>query len=149
MAPRKRKAPLPSPLQLAIASEPQKIAEVEEEVERYLLPWVPAEDDRDSIAIALTEALSNAIYHGNRLDPRKQVVIWVWIEPGQVKLRVKDEGEGFDPSALEDPLTPENLLRDRGRGIFILRALMDSVDFDFSQGGTVVTLVKKLKGPAQ
>jgi|YelNatPaOPRAMG01_1025707.scaffolds.fasta_scaffold00016_15 serine/threonine-protein kinase RsbW len=136
----------PPPLKLTISSDPQKIAEVEAQVERYLSPWVASEDDRDSLAIALTEVLSNAIYHGNRLDPRKQVRISVQVEPEQVLIAVKDEGEGFDPEKLEDPLAPENLLKDRGRGIFILRALMDRVEFDFSQGGTLVTLVKKLRG---
>jgi serine/threonine-protein kinase RsbW len=133
-------------LKLTISSDPQKIAEVEAQVERYLSPWVASEDDRDSLAIALTEVLSNAIYHGNRLDPRKQVRISVQVEPEQVLIAVKDEGEGFDPEKLDDPLAPENLLKDRGRGIFILRALMDRVEFDFSQGGTLVTLVKKLRG---
>jgi serine/threonine-protein kinase RsbW len=136
----------PPPLKLTISSDPQKIAEVEAQVERYLSPWVASEDDRDSLAIALTEVLSNAIYHGNRLDPRKQVRISVQVEPEQVLIAVKDEGEGFDPEKLDDPLAPENLLKDRGRGIFILRALMDRVEFDFSQGGTLVTLVKKLRG---
>lgn len=120
------------------------IARVEAQVERYLVPWIESEDDRDSIAIALTEVVSNAIYHGNRQDPTKQVEVWVSVQKNQVTIRVKDQGEGFDPSSLKDPLSPENLLRDRGRGIFILRALMDEVKFDFSQGGTLVTLVKRL-----
>jgi len=140
------KRSLPAPLRIEIPSKPEKIAEVEAAVEQYLAPWVPSEDDRDSIAIALTEVLSNAIHHGNKLDPSKSVVVTVTVGASEVRVKVKDQGEGFDPSSLADPLAPENLLKASGRGIFILRALMDRVDFDFSHGGTLVTLEKKIGG---
>ena len=130
--------------EISVASVPDNIPVVEAFVEEKLKERVPSEDDRDSIAIALTEVVSNAIYHGNKQDPQKKVSVRGWIEAGKVRLEVQDEGEGFDPNSLGNPLDPENLMKDSGRGIFILKALMDEVHFDFSRGGTVVTLVKLL-----
>jgi len=130
--------------EISVASVPDSIPVVEAFVEEKLKERVPSEDDRDSIAIALTEVVSNAIYHGNKQDPQKKVSVRGWIEAGKVRLEVQDEGEGFDPNSLGNPLDPENLMKDSGRGIFILKALMDEVHFDFSRGGTVVTLVKLL-----
>ncbi|NOZ57787.1 MAG: ATP-binding protein [Calditrichaeota bacterium] len=128
--------------EISVASTPDNIPVVEAFVEEKLKERVPSEDDRDSIAIALTEVVSNAIYHGNKQDPNKKVFVRGWIEAGKVRLEVQDQGEGFDPNSLGNPLDPENLMKDSGRGIFILKALMDEVHFDFSQGGTLVTLVK-------
>ena len=60
-------------------------------------------------------------------------------------MTVRDEGAGFNPDNLSNPLDPENLLRESGRGVFIMRSLMDEVRFDFSKGGTEVTIIKRKK----
>jgi serine/threonine-protein kinase RsbW len=61
---------------------------------------------------------------------------------------VKDQGEGFDPSAIHNPLDPENLMKEHGRGIFILKSLMDDVRFDFSRSGTTIRMTLVKKGPS-
>jgi serine/threonine-protein kinase RsbW len=85
----------------------------------------PISDDQFyNLVIALTEAVNNAIVHGNRSDPSKRVYYSVECRPEGFHCVVEDEGEGFEPEEVDDPLSPENLLRDSGRGMFIIRALM-------------------------
>ncbi|NWF99536.1 MAG: ATP-binding protein [Thermoanaerobaculaceae bacterium] len=98
------------------------------------------------IGMALREALANAIKHGNKLSAAKRVFVEICAEPGsEVSIRVEDEGEGFDPSQLEDPTSPRNLLRSSGRGVFYMRSFMDEVRFlPGERGGTRIELVKRL-----
>jgi serine/threonine-protein kinase RsbW len=103
------------------------------------------EEERDSLAIAVTEAVSNAIVHGNKQDQSKTVEVAFEIDRDRVRVLVRDQGEGFNPEEVRNPLDPENLLKESGRGIFILSALMDEVDFDFSGGGTLLTMIKRKK----
>ena len=85
----------------------------------------PLSDDQFyNLVIALTEAVNNAIVHGNKSNPALTVHYEVECVPGGVLCTVEDEGSGFDPDAVADPISPENLLRDGGRGIFIIRTLM-------------------------
>lgn len=104
-----------------------------------------SEDQHDNLSIAVTEAVGNAIVHGNKKDPKKEVRIHVEIKNDRVSVAVTDQGKGFDPDDLADPIDPNNLLRESGRGIFILKALMDEVSWDFGPGGTTLrfTLRKK------
>lgn len=97
-------------------------------------------------AMALREALANAIKHGNKLNPEKRVFVAIRLEEGdELRMVVEDEGEGFDPSQLADPRSPENLLKESGRGVFYIRHFMDEVTFGRSaSGGSKVELVKKL-----
>ena len=106
------------------------------------------EDAQHWVDVAVREALANAIKHGNLQDPAKQVHVDLAVEGSDLVIRVEDEGVGFDPSRLGDPLAPENLLRPNGRGIFYMRSFMDAVDYQPRPGGgTVVTLRKRLSGP--
>lgn len=94
-----------------------------------------------NIEAALHEALANAIVHGNQEDPRKLVgVACRCTTDGEVSLTVQDEGQGFDTDAVVDPTTPENRLLPNGRGIYLMKALMDDVCFE--QGGAVVCMHK-------
>jgi serine/threonine-protein kinase RsbW len=92
------------------------------------------------VEIALREALANAIIHGNHEDRRKHVHITCHCEPDQVSIAVKDEGKGFDVNNVPDPTTPENIGSNHGRGIHLLKALMDEVRFE--EGGIVVHMRK-------
>jgi serine/threonine-protein kinase RsbW len=95
-----------------------------------------------NIETALHEVLANAIVHGNHEDPSKLVrVACRCTTDGEVFLTVQDEGQGFDTSALLDPTTPENRLLPHGRGIYLMKTLMDDVCFE--QGGTVVYMHKE------
>lgn len=97
--------------------------------------------DRDAVAISVIEACTNAIQHGHGQDPEKSVKVEFLLQPDRLTIRVHDQGTGFQP-APPGTLTPPDLLATRGRGIFIMRSMMDEVDFDFS-GGTMVALVKR------
>jgi len=106
---------------------------------------VPGEEA--AVGLALREALCNAVLHGNRLDPCKLVQVHCRFELGYgVSIVVKDQGRGFDPHAIPDPSVVGNLEAEHGRGIFLIRWLMDEVSFEFGRGGTEVHMRKKWKG---
>lgn len=92
------------------------------------------------LMVSLTEAVNNAIIHGNKSDPERRVRITCEILPGWLLIMVDDEGRGFKPEKIGNPLAKENVLRESGRGIFLMRTLMDKVEFDFGRGGTQVRL---------
>jgi serine/threonine-protein kinase RsbW len=107
------------------------------------------EDAQHWVDIAVREAVANAIKHGNAQDPDKQVLVDLSLEGEDLVIRVQDEGEGFDPVQVENPLAPENLLRPNGRGIFYMKSFMDDIHYGLGpKGGTVVTLRKRIVGPA-
>jgi len=94
-----------------------------------------------NIETALHEALANAIVHGNQEDPRKFVCVACrCTTDGEVFLRVQDEGQGFDMATVPDPTTAENRMLRHGRGIYLMKTLMDEVYFE--QGGAVVCMRK-------
>ncbi len=98
------------------------------------------------VGMALREAVANAIKHGNRRDEEKRVYLSISADREQLVIVVGDEGDGFDPSAVADPLAPENTLKTSGRGIFYMKTFMDDVSFARgSRGGTVLTMRKRLK----
>lgn len=130
---------------LVLASKPEAIEEIERLAEQAANFAGFNEEEQDSLAIAVTEIGNNAIIHGNRNNPKKKVFVDVSVDDGEVRVRIRDQGGGFDPDALSNPLDPENLLRESGRGIFIVRSLMDEVSYNFSKNGTEVTIVKRKK----
>ncbi len=97
------------------------------------------------MSVAIRESVTNAVRHGNKLDAEKRVVIRFELGDGELSVSVEDEGEGFDPGEIPDPLAEENLLRASGRGIFFMKNFMDEVTYDFKpNGGTCVTMVKRV-----
>jgi len=102
------------------------------------------EDDQHYISMAAREVLVNAVVHGNRYSIHKQVHVAVDANADRIRIVVRDEGEGFNLEDLPDPLAEENLLRQSGRGILLIRAFMDEFDLrKASPHGTQVTLVKR------
>ena len=83
-----------------------------------------------AVELALEEALNNAAVHGNRMDPEKLVQVLCRCDRKGISIVVKDQGQGFDPNTVPDPLSPENLSADHGRGIWLIRAAMDEVSFE-------------------
>jgi len=103
------------------------------------------EDGQNSIGMAVRECMVNAVVHGNRYNQNKPVHFEIEVSKENLTIVIGDEGEGFDFGSLPDPLAPENLLRQSGRGILLIRAFMDEVDLHpRSGGGTEVKLVKHL-----
>jgi serine/threonine-protein kinase RsbW len=96
------------------------------------------------INMAVRESVANAIEHGNKYDAQKSVDIRFTIGVDALRVTVRDYGEGFDPTALPDPLDPNNLLNPAGRGILYMRTFMDQVSYDrHPQGGMQVTMTKR------
>ena len=81
------------------------------------------------VKVSLTEAVTNAIHHGNRGDVHKNVTVEFILEEDLLKVRVQDEGEGFDPDSLPDPTAPGTILCEGGRGVFLMRRLSDDIQF--------------------
>ena len=108
------------------------------------------EDTRHWVDVAVREAVANAIKHGNAQDPGKQVHVDLFRDGDDVVIQVEDEGIGFDPAQLQNPLAPENLLKPNGRGIFYMKSFMDDIHYGPRPGGgTIVTLRKKVAGPQE
>jgi serine/threonine-protein kinase RsbW len=104
------------------------------------------DSQRSEISMSVIEAGTNAIQHGHKLDPKKIVDVRFEMHPDRLLVSVSDTGPGFTPpDGLPDVTSPEHLLDERGRGIFIMRCCMDEVDFDFTDRGTTVKLTKLLK----
>ena len=117
------------------------------QVEQHLLTQLRAhnypEDFLFAIRLALEEALSNAIKHGNGLDPAKVVTVRFAISTQEVQLIVTDQGRGFDPNAVPDPTTNEHLEDPNGRGIMLMRAYMDEVSYNSE--GNEVRMLKRIR----
>ena len=96
------------------------------------------DDIYGNIMIAVTEAVNNAIKHGNKDNSAKNVLISLSLEDGMIKFKIQDEGSGFDFQKLPDPTAPENISKPGGRGIFLMKHLSDEVDF--KENGKVVEL---------
>jgi len=127
---------------MVIPSTLDEIESVEKLAEKAALKMNFNEDEKDSLAIAVTEAVNNAIIHGNKEDASKRVSIEFAFGGDTLTVTIEDEGGGFDPENIRDPLAPENLLKENGRGIFILSSLMDDVKYDFRRTGTRLIMTK-------
>lgn len=125
-------------LNLVLESNPNNVAEVEPYIQLIFKELKLDESLFGNMLIALTEAVSNAIIHGNKCDENKKVIINTLPLADKVCLRVEDEGNGFNPQSLPDPTAPENLLTPGGRGVFLMQHLADAVNF--SENGRVVQL---------
>jgi serine/threonine-protein kinase RsbW len=118
----------------------QLIAFIRHFIRNHGFAYVTGED----IEMEIREALANAILHGNQEDPRKRVYVTVSCSfHGEVSITVRDEGRGFDPAVLLDPTDGSNLLLSHGRGIYLMRMLMDEVSFE--EHGTIVCMKKQCR----
>lgn len=107
------------------------------------------EDGSHWVGMAVREAVANAIKHGNRLDLRKKVTVTFDLRGDDLEITISDEGAGFDPGKVSDPLNPQNLMKTSGRGIFYMKTFMDEIHYSFNPGGgTSLVMTKNLgKGP--
>ena len=115
----------------------------------WILPKLKAhnfsEDDIFAIHLALEEAFINAVNHGNRMDPEKEIKIEYSVSEGKVEISMTDEGRGFDPDAVPDPRYGENLYKAGGRGLLLIRSYMDEVEFN--ERGNRVRMVRYKERP--
>jgi serine/threonine-protein kinase RsbW len=120
------------------------VSEVESMAEKLAVEGGLDEDDTFRHAMSAREAAVNAVLHGNEYDPAKKVTASFENTGDSLVITIADEGKGLDPSTLPDPREPENLLLGTGRGIFLIRSMMDEVNFRQLHPGTELTLVKHL-----
>ena len=126
-----------------VPSNPDLLPEIEEFVVDAIKNLDIPEDRLNNLALSVAEAASNSIVHGNNCDESKKVKIDIIIENSMVTVKFKDQGSGFVPDEVPDPTAPENILKDHGRGIHIMKTFLDSLEYNFLGDGTEVVL--KLK----
>jgi serine/threonine-protein kinase RsbW len=93
-----------------------------------------------NVLIAVTEAVNNAIIHGNKLNPQKKVTITLIVSQNDITVEVLDQGDGFDPENVADPREAENLLKENGRGVFLIKQLTTTSEISSGIGGTKVKM---------
>ena len=127
---------------LTIPSQLEKLDDVQNFTEG-LKDWANLDEDTlAGVSLAVSEAATNAIKHGNKEDEQKKVTIQATLTGNELRIHVEDEGEGFDPAGLPDPLAEENLLKPSGRGVYLMKQYCDAVKY--SDKGNQVTLFFKL-----
>ncbi|MEJ2544133.1 MAG: ATP-binding protein [Calditrichaceae bacterium] len=103
------------------------------------------ESSSDDLSIVITELFNNAIHHGNKGDINKNVKIDYSVKSNHLVISVLDQGNGFVPTEIKNPLDPENLLAESGRGIYLVKMLMDDTQFDISDKGCRITIKKRIQ----
>lgn len=127
---------------LSFKSLTENISLVESLVDNVCEEFKINEDNYGNILVAVTEAVTNAIQHGNKYDPKKNVNVLVKTNDKLLRFVIQDEGSGFDFNNLPDPTDPENIEKPHGRGIFLMQHLADTVSF--KENGRVVELNFKI-----
>lgn len=129
---------------LEIPSDPKEIMAVEKFLEQINEKLRLDEMKFNKLLVATTEAVNNGIIHGNKRDRNKKVLLRVDVNSTALTVKVRDEGKGVDVETIPDPLAEENLLRENGRGVFLIRSLMSSVGFERFADGWEVTMKLEL-----
>jgi serine/threonine-protein kinase RsbW len=131
--------------ELRIPSRIEAVEEAAAVVSEFLSRAGVSDDALFGIEMAVREAVTNAVSHGNKLDETKFVEVGLKSFPDSFEITVHDQGAGFDPSDIPDPTKEENILKTSGRGIFFMRNFMDEVEWSIDpKGGTTVRMSKKL-----
>jgi len=128
--------------ELVIPSSLDHLADIDRFTEKTIKKLALPHQILDDIAITLSEAVNNAMVHGNKLDAKKKVKIRFYTSSRYLRLIVQDEGRGFSPESVSDPRQNENLLKTSGRGILIIRHLMDRVRFVQRKAGMQIIMDK-------
>lgn len=129
---------------LEIESNPNNLIIVEEFVNYFSKELNLDEEKLPGLLLAVTEAVTNAIIHANKCDETKKVTMNVLKNDHKLTITVKDAGKGFDPEKVPDPTAPENLLKDSGRGLYLMKIYMDELKYNITPSGTETILVLNL-----
>src|SRR5512142_803356 len=124
----------------------ESVNQAEETARRMAVQMGFAEEDVYGISMSVREATINAVLHGNAYDPQKKVRIFFERNQRVLRITVQDEGKGFNPDKIPDPLAPENLLKQSGRGVFLIRSYMDEVRLRSLEPGTEIVMIKRVRG---
>lgn len=129
---------------LEIESDPNNLLTVEEFVNYFSQEVGVKEEKLNGLMLSVTEATTNAIIHANKCDKNKLVKINARVADRKLIISIKDEGKGFDPANVPDPTEPENLLKDSGRGIYLIKVFMDELKHKITPDGMETILVLNL-----
>ena len=131
------------PIRMSLSSRFENIEMAQHLCGKLLEGWELNEETTHWILMALREALANAIKHGNGLDMAKRVHLEMEVKDHTLRIRIRDEGTGFDPTGVADPLAQENRFKTSGRGIFYMKTFMDEVRFSRVDGGGMEIVLTK------
>lgn len=130
--------------ELILPSRIESVDEAATHAETFVKHHGLGDEFVSAVDLAVRESVANAVKHGNRFDPKKDIEITFQHSPNGVEIMVRDFGPGFDPEALPDPTDPANLLKACGRGILFMRSFMDEVEWsNHVNGGMVVKMTKR------
>ncbi len=135
---------IPKHFDLEIFSDPKYLGEVERFVDMIVVEAELDSGKTSGVLLAVTEATTNALIHGNKRNVEKKVFITADIDDRSITIRVKDQGAGFNPDIIPDPTQPENLLKDSGRGLYLMRYHSNELKYNITPEGTETTLVISL-----
>lgn len=139
----KRLKDLRKKIQVNIPSENKYIKKVSGRILSSLASHHVTDEKAFDVKLCVEEAVRNAIVHGNLSDRKKTVKTVYWIAEGLITIEVEDEGDGFDHNELPDPTDSSHIMRNSGRGVYLIKKLMDKVDFNAK--GNKIVMVKKIK----
>jgi len=123
----------------------ESVNKVEQTAQQFAAKAGFDQDSCDSIGLAVREAAVNAVLHGNKYDPKKKMTVSYETESDALIIKIADQGAGLTEEQLPDPLAPENLLKQSGRGIFLIRSFMDEVRIKTLEPGTELTMIKHIR----
>ncbi len=129
---------------IEIESDPNNLITVEEFVNYFAKDLGLNEEQLATLLLAVTEATTNAIIHANKCDKSKLVTVDVNVQNSKLVIKVIDEGTGFDPSQIPDPTQPENILKDSGRGMYLMKVYMDDLKYNVTPEGTETILTMNI-----
>ncbi len=129
--------------EIFIISDPKRVQDIIETTEKEITEAQVPDTVANDVAVALLEAINNAIIHGNERNFEKNVTVYMKITDSDIEFCVSDQGRGFDPSRLEDPSLPENVFLSRGRGLYFIKQLMDEVEINTGEQGSKIIMKKK------
>ena len=125
---------------ITLTSDPKNVHRVEEFLIKMNSSLHLDEEKLGSLLVVVTEAVNNAIIHGNKRNPAKKVTVTGTRKGHALTIRVKDEGKGFDPASIPNPVHEDNLLRESGRGVFLMHQLMEKVSFNAHGNEVTMTM---------
>lgn len=125
-------------LDLQLTNDKEALVLIEEKLQKLKTLLSLSDEEFFNLMIAITEGINNAISHGNKYNVNKKVLFSVSANQEEINVTIHDEGVGFNPEDVPDPRAPENVMKDSGRGIFIIKSLMSEVSYDFSHGTTLI-----------
>ena len=130
---------------LEIESDPNNLITVEEFVNYFAKDIGLKNEQIAALLLAVTEATTNAIIHANKCNVNKTVTVDVTVNSSKLIVKIIDEGAGFDPAKIPDPTHPENLLKDSGRGVYLMKIYMDDLKYNVTPTGTETILTLNIK----